>query len=64
MSKSKPVPRDNRGRKPLPPGQARTKWCGFAVTPLEKDTIRVRATQDGYAAEATYLRALVGLSAD
>ena len=64
MRKSKAVPRDNRGRKPLPDGKARTKWCGFAVTPEEKKTVRLHSTQAGYAAEASYLRAKVGLPVD
>jgi hypothetical protein len=64
MSKSKSVPRDNRGRKSKPAGQARTRWCGFAVTPEEKETVRLHATQAGYAAEASYLRQSVGLPVD
>ena len=64
MSKRKSVPKDNRGRKPLPDGQARTKWCGFAVTPLEKETIRLHATQEGFAAESAYLRDLAGFPGD
>ena len=64
MSKSKPVPRDNRGRKPLPPGQARTKWIGAAVTTLEKEMFRLHATQSGFASESEYLRDLAGFPGD
>jgi len=63
MSKSKSVPRDNRGRKPLPEGKARIKWIGSAVTTLEKETFRVHATQAGFASESEYLRDLAGFSA-
>jgi hypothetical protein len=60
MSKPKIVPRDNRGRKPLPPGKARRRWIGSAVTDLEKETFRMHATEAGFASESEYLRDLAG----